>query len=109
MSEKPTHPYDGGQAEANQRAFSEKLRRFTKGPAGPLEVLVMSLGRELHSRERPGADWLSLETGTESWYGVEAGTVTDYCARACDTRGVSWSWVVEAIKIERISPHVIRF
>ena len=109
MSEKPTRPYEATPAGENARAFAERLRRFTREPAGPLEVMVMCLGRELHDRERPGEDWFSLAAGTMSCFGPEGGTVADYCARACENRGISWLWVASEIGVERVSPLVIRW
>ena len=62
-------------------------RKYSEEPAGPLELLVMALGRELHNRERPGDDWFDLV----------GSSVAGYCRRACEARGIHWDWVRLAI------------
>lgn len=86
MSERPRQQYG---ARAPDAASG---RRFTEEPAGPLNLLVMALGRELHDRERPGEDWFDLV----------GSSVGGYCRRACEARGLDWKWVVEAIQRERL-------
>lgn len=68
------------------------LRVYTEEPAGPLEVLVMSLARELHDREHADCDWFSHN----------GSSVTGFCRRACEARGLDWKWVYAAIERERL-------
>ncbi len=89
--------FRGGREESQARAAHEvaaesrALRRYTEEPAGPLEVLVMSLGRELHDAEHVDCDW----------FGHTSSTVSSFCRRACEARGLNWKWVQEAITRER--------
>lgn len=68
------------------------LRVYTEEPAGPLEVLVMSLARELHDREHVECDW----------FGHNGSSVAGFCRRACEARGLDWKWVYAAIERERL-------
>ena len=68
------------------------LRDVCELPAGPLEVLVMSLARELHDREHLECDWFSHN----------GSSVTSFCRRACEARGLDWKWVYAAIERERL-------
>lgn len=92
MSERPTRAYDATPAGAAARAPDAQLRRYTEEPAGPLELLVMHLGRALHDAERPGGDW----------FGLVGSSVEGFCRRAMEARGLEWSWVREAIERERL-------
>lgn len=71
---------------------SGKERRFTAEPCGPLEMLVMSLARELHDAEHADCDW----------FGHVGSTISSFCRRACEARGLDWKWVLQAIERERL-------
>lgn len=73
-------------------AAARRLRAYTEEPAGPLEVLVMSLARELHDREHVECDWFSHN----------GSSVAGFCRRACEARGLDWKWVYAAIERERL-------
>jgi hypothetical protein len=68
-------------------------RRYTEQPAGPLELVVMVMARELHDREHPDCDW----------FGHVGSTVTSFCRRAVEARGLNWPWVMRAIALERLA------
>lgn len=90
------HRADGGApAKAVVQAVdaaARGLRAYTEEPAGPLEMLVMSLARELHDREHVECDWFSHN----------GSSVTGFCRRACEARGLDWKWVYAAIERERL-------
>lgn len=71
---------------------SPRPRFYTEEPVGPFQLLVMSLGRELHDREHPDGDW----------FGLVGSSVQGYCRRACEDRGIDWHWVREAISQESL-------
>lgn len=87
MSEKPVKPYVAG-VEPRVGA----LRKYTEEPCGPLEVLVMSMARDLHDAERPDDDW----------FGLVGSSVSSFCRRACEARRISWTWMSDAIRKERM-------
>lgn len=67
-----------------------RAHRYTEESAGPLEPLVMCAARQLHDDERSGEDWLEFA----------GSTVTSYCRRAIEARGLEWKWIMEAIARE---------
>lgn len=67
-------------------------KRSILEPCGPLEMLVMSLARELHDAEHVDCDW----------FGHVGSTVSSFCRRACEARGLDWKWVLQAIERERL-------
>lgn len=85
------HERSTERSESEIESESRALRRYTEEPAGPLEVLVMCLARELHDAEHADCDW----------FGHVGSTVSSFCRRACETRGINWKWVQEAITRER--------
>jgi hypothetical protein len=92
MSERPRQEYGARAPDAAPE------RRFTEEPAGPLELLVMALGRELHDRERPGEDW----------FGLVGSSVSSFCRRACEARSIDWNWMRDAISRERLAEDITR-
>lgn len=69
-------------------------RTYTEHPCGPVELLSMVLGRELFERERPDEDW----------FGLVGSSVSSFCRRACEERGIDWDWVRGAIFSEGQHP-----
>lgn len=88
------HPSVVGEEWGPLQIFDEsgKERRFTAEPCGPLEMLVMSLARELHDAEHADCDW----------FGHVGSTISSFCRRACEARGLDWKWVLQAIERERL-------
>lgn len=85
MSERPAQPYTAGE--------SSSTRRYSAEPSGPLETLVLCAARELHDAERPGEDWFDLV----------GSSVTSFCRRAMEARGLEWRWIMDGIASERLN------
>lgn len=92
MSEKPVTSYEAAPVSVRPLFPEANPRLYTSEPAGPVELLVMCLARELHDRERPG----------ERWSDLDRTTALGFCRLACESRGIEWGWVADAVTRERL-------
>lgn len=76
---------------SDDRMSRRTPRTYTEDPVGPLELLSMVIGRELFERERPDEDW----------FGLVGSSVSGFCRRACEERGIDWNWMRLHIVCER--------
>lgn len=80
------------QDEVDSDPLVKGPRLYTNDPAGPLELVVMSLGRFLYeARKSPFGPWLTLPDENKLLWG----------SRECGIRGIDKAWVIEGVRRER--------